>query len=87
MDKAILKVYNELETGLTFEADEDGSAGHHLDKYLLKIAQELQEATLTKQAQELEAFMSIFKANAVEQYVKAQQGSVWKRVKAVFKPV
>lgn len=87
VDKAILKVYNELENGLAFEEDESGSAGHNLDQYLLKTAQEIQEASLTKQTKELEDFMSVFKSNAVEQYVKAQQGSAWKRIKAVFKPV
>lgn len=87
IDQAILKVYNELEEGLEFEATEIYTAGHELDHYLLKTAKDLQQEGLTKQAQELELFLSTFKQNAVERYVKAQQGSVWKRIKAVFKPV
>jgi len=87
VDKTILKVYNELESGRVFEADESGSAGHNLDRYLYETAKEMLDQNVTRQAQELEKFMSQFKQNAVEEYVAAQRGSVWKRVKAVFRPV
>lgn len=86
IDRAILKVFNEMESGLVFEADEKESGGHKLDQYLLKTAQEVQKSDLSKQAAELEVFMTTFKQQAVEQYVKAQRGSAWKRIKAVFKP-
>ena len=87
IDQAILKVFNQLETGMKFEGDAQATAGHKLDHYLLQTAQEIQHAELSKQAKELEAFMTTFKQSAVEEYVKAQKGSVWKRVKAVFRPV
>jgi hypothetical protein len=87
VDKAILRVYNELEGGKVFEADENGSAGHNLDRYIFDVCKELVEANVTKQAKELEAFLMKFKETAVEKYVNEQRGSVWKRVKAVFKPV
>lgn len=88
VDRAILKVYNELETGLKFEDSEtDGSAGHQLDRYLFDSAQELMKQNVTKQKKELEDFLIKFKQSAVEKYVQQQRGSVWKRVKAVFKPV
>jgi len=87
IDQAIWKVYDELDRGLKFESDDQSNAGHKLDQYLLKVSQEMQQSELSKQAQELEAFMTTFKQNAIEEYVKAQQGSVWKRMKAVFKPL
>ena len=88
VDRAILRVYNELEAGLTFTgSDTEGTAGHQLDRYLLEAAQDIVKQNVTKQAKELEDFMLKFKQTAVEKYVLAQRGSVWKRVKAVFKPV
>jgi hypothetical protein len=87
VDKAILKVYQELEEGLLFDDAEGTTPGHKLDQYLLATAKQIQDENLTMQTQELEKFMNTFKKAAVEKYVKAQQGSVWKRIKAVFKPV
>lgn len=88
VDRAILRVYNELESGLTFmDSPTEGTAGHQLDRYLFESAQEIIKQNVTKQAKELEDFMLKFKQTAVEKYVAAQRGSVWKRVKAVFKPV
>lgn len=88
VDRAILKVYNELEAGLVFKDSEiDGNAGHQLDRHLYNTAQDILKQNVTKQAKELEDFMLKFKQTAVEKYVAAQRGSVWKRVKAVFKPV
>lgn len=86
VDQAILKVFNELETGLTFEDDSESTAGHKLDQYLLKAAETIQQAALDKQTKELEVFMTTFKQSAVEEYVRAQRGSAWKRIKAVFRP-
>ena len=86
VDQAILKVFNELENGLKFEDDAESTAGHKLDQYLLNEAEDIQKSALDRQAKELELFMTTFKQSAVEEYVKAQQSSVWKRVKAVFKP-
>jgi hypothetical protein len=80
IDQAILKVFSELETGTKH------SDGNALDHYLLQVAKDLQTAELEKQARELEVFMTTFKQSAVEEYVKAQRGSIWKRVKSVFKP-
>jgi hypothetical protein len=87
VDKAILKVYNEIESGKAFIADDDGSAGHHLDRYLFSVCEEIVGLNVRKQAKELEDFLHKFKETAVEKYVAEQRGSVWKRVKAVFKPV
>jgi NH3-dependent NAD+ synthetase len=87
VDKTILKVYNELESGLVFESDESGSSGHKLDRYLYETAKNMVDQSVKKQAKDLEEFMSKFKQQAVEKYVASQQGSVWKRIKAVFKPV
>lgn len=81
IDQAVLQVFSELESGATHD---DGNA---LDQYLLKVAKDLETVSLEKQAKELEIFMTTFKQTAVEEYVKLQQGSVWKRLKAVFKPV
>jgi len=88
VDRAILQVYNELEEGKKFEDSEtDGAAGHQLDRYLYNVAQDIIKQSVKKQAKELEDFMLKFKKSAVEKYVATQRGSVWKRVKAVFKPV
>lgn len=86
IDQAILKVYNELQAGRVFKGDVNGTAGYYLDQYLLESAKEIQQAEVEKQARDLEAFLGAFKQTAVEQYIKAQRGSVWKRIKAVFKP-
>ncbi len=87
VDKTILKVYNEIENGLIFEANENGSAGHNLDRYLYETAKDMVDQSVKKQAKDLEEFMAKFKQQAVEKYVASQQGSCWKRIKAVFKPV
>lgn len=87
VDKAILRVYNELEGGLVFGDDDSGSAGHNLDQHLRKACEEIVAANVTKQAKELEDFLIKFKETAVEKYVAEQRGSAWKRIKAVFKPV
>lgn len=88
VDRAILRVYNELESGLEFKnSDTEGTAGHQLDRYLFDAAQEIVKQNVTKQAKELEEFMMKFKQSAVEKYVATQRGSAWKRIKAVFKPV
>ena len=86
IDQAILKVYNELQDGLKFEDTKESTGGHKLDQYLLKIAQEIYQSTLEKQAKELESFLSNFRESAVKEYVKVHQNSIWKRIKAVFKP-
>lgn len=81
IDQAILKVFNELESGKEFEN------GHELDQHLLSVAQEMHQSHLSKQAKELEAFMNKFKENAVQEYIKQQRLSLWKRIKAVFRPL
>jgi len=81
IDQAILRVFGDMENGTTFP---DGNA---LDQFLLKVARDLEKDDLVKQAKELESFMTNFKQDAVKEYVKVQQGSVWKRLKAVVKPV
>jgi len=88
VDRAILQVYNELDEGKKFEDSEaNGTAGHQLDRYLYDVAQDIIKQSVKKQAKDLEDFMLKFKKSAVEKYVASQRGSVWKRVKAVFKPV
>lgn len=86
IDQAIMKVFNELESGKQFQDDEDTTGGHKLDHYILQTAQDIQQSHLSKQVKELEAFMGKFKEDAVKKYVEAQQESTWKRIKAVFKP-
>lgn len=81
IDQAVLRVFGDLENGTTFT---DGNA---LDQFLLKVARDLYTEEVSKQAKELESFMTNFKQDAVKEYVKVQQGSVWKRLKAVVKPV
>ena len=87
IDQAILKVYNELERGMIFNDDEESTGGHKLDQHLLKTAHELQQAELSKQAKELEVFLTTFKQSAVEEYANRHRASIWQRIIAVFKPL
>lgn len=80
VDKALLTVYTELEGGKSF------ASGHDLDLYLYEVAKGMQEAEAAKQVKELEAFMATFKQQAVDEYRKLSKSTVWRRIKAVFRP-
>lgn len=86
VDRALLEMFHTLKGGTTFTDENGNLSGHHLDQYLFKLAKGLMDADLTRQSEQLNQFLVKFKEDAVKEYVKGHKNSVWKRVKAVFKP-
>jgi hypothetical protein len=80
IDKAILSVYDEMDRGKAF------ANGNDLDQELLRVAREEHQAELSDQAAKLEAFFNGLKGKWREEMAKAGRPSVWKRIRAVFRP-
>src|SRR3972149_4043344 len=74
IDLTILKVYNELESGKTFED------GHALDRYLFDTAKAIQDSHLSKQAKELENFMNAFKDNWEQEFKNRTKLTFFQRI-------
>jgi hypothetical protein len=66
IDQAILTVFDEIERGKEFVADEANSAGHFLDHELLRVAQELHRAELADSVKKLEDFFNSLTARHTE---------------------
>lgn len=89
-EKAILKTFTELSQGKDFAPSAQFSAGHFLDQYIRDLAIKYRDDWAAEEQTKMESFFSelidTHKERWEEEYKKAREGTVWGRIKAVFKP-
>jgi len=86
IDQSLVKVYDELDRGRKFEADEKHSATWHLWNYLREVARELHKVELEAYLKNLEAFQAKLRENWNEDLraIARKNESWWRTVYEVL---
>ena len=88
VEKALLTVITELHQGKEFVKDDLWSAGHYLDHYIRERAIYFRDEWAKTEEERMQNFFNELVQIHIEEFKKSlEHPSLWKRIKAVFRPL